>query len=43
MKNIIIRVPDNCELIKENDTTFKMVIGRKPETWKNFTINIIVV
>lgn len=36
MKNIIIKIPDNCELIKEDDTTFKVITEREPKTWKDF-------
>jgi hypothetical protein len=36
MKNITIEVPDNCKLIKEDDTTFKVIIEREPKTWKDF-------
>lgn len=36
MKNITIEVPDNCKLIKEDDTTFKVITEREPKTWKEF-------
>jgi hypothetical protein len=36
MKNITIEVPDNCKLIKEDDTTFKVITEREPKTWKDF-------
>ena len=36
MKNITIEVPDNCKLIKEDDTTFKVITEIEPKTWKDF-------
>lgn len=38
MKNITIEVPDNCKLIKEDDTTFKVIIEREPKLGKIFVI-----
>lgn len=43
MKNIIIKIPDNCELIKEDNTTFKIITGRKPKTWEEFCDTVPII
>lgn len=43
MKNIIIKIPDNCELIKEDNTTSKIITGRKPKTWEEFCNTVPII
>lgn len=42
MKNIIIKIPDNCELIKEDNTTFKIIIAKKYFTKELNRINKLI-
>lgn len=43
MKNIIIKITDNCELIKEDNTTFKIITEREPKTWEEFCDTVPII